>query len=199
MASSRLTTVRDGDRACIDEGVARQSLLGFELHRRTIVGDDYRQFDCGGSAGALRMVGGKFVTDNRPLIDDCAWINHCWMLYVAGFHPVRQRFGAKPCALTRNLADMSIVEAVFAPQDEALGRVCASQDRMILTPLRKNGPRKGKQTVYLFEQREEVPLVPPRDQSRSVAEEYCDGIYWLTPDRLRSNRMPLTLRACSQM
>lgn len=140
---------------------------------------------------------GRFVHDLPPLIYDCAWIDRHWYLYLAGYQDNYSRFGIPLGVLTRNFVDLTLLEPVFKPQEQSFGHICASLERMIVSPLRANGPHKGKQTIFVFEDGEEHPLALPRGYSKYQVEEYFAGHYWLTPAAMGHNRMPLTIVACT--
>lgn len=144
----------------------------------------------------MRMVNNTFVPDYRPHIYDCAWTGDDLYFYLAGYHHFHTRFGASPAYLTRNAADLSLRELLFEPQEESLARTCSSQDRLIVTPLRKGGPRKGKQTIYRFEDRDEVALTLPRGAAKFAALDYAEGTYWLQKSP-HDFREPPTIMACS--
>lgn len=159
-------------------GQARWRGLDPDGAPRSIVGDQYPRSEDGECRH--RLVNGTLVPDYRPQIHACAWTGQEWYLYLAGYHHFHTRFGASPACLTRNTPDLDVREIVYQPQEPSLASICASQDRLVVTPLRKGGPRKGKQSVYLFEQGAEMPLGLPRGCANFVLEDHADGIYWLT-------------------
>ena len=115
------------------------------------------------------------------MILDCACDDAQWRLYVGGYSAAYHRFGLAPSVLCRCGPDLSLREAEFQAREDSLGRLCRSGDRMILTPLRKNGPGKGKQTIVHFADRREESPTLPRGYSRHSIVEYGDGSYWLLP------------------
>lgn len=134
-----------------------------------------------GQTGALQFTEQEMTWDKPPLILDCAWMDNHWQLYIGGKSRAYHRFGLAPSVLSRNLPDLSLQGTVFEAREESFGRICASLDRMIVTPLRKNGPGKGKQTIYSFGDGEEHTLTLPRGYSKHSLVEYFDGCYWLLP------------------
>lgn len=136
--------------------------------------------------------------DLPPLIYDCAWIDNHWYLYAAGYHGNYNRFGIPLGVLTRNFVDLTLLEPVFKPKEQSFGQVCASLDRMIVSPLRSNGLHKGKQTMFLFGEDDENALTLPRGYSKFHVQEYCAGHYWLTPNAMGYNSMPITIAACKE-
>ncbi|MBS1197518.1 MAG: hypothetical protein H6R18_1303 [Proteobacteria bacterium] len=164
----------------------------------TTVIDDYVPSHTGSQApGGIRLDStGHLVYDLPPLVYDCAWVDNHWYLYVAGYNKNYIRFGIPLGVLSRNLVDLSILESVFKAQEQSFGHICASLDRLIVSPLRANGPHKGKQTVFTFDDREEHSLTPPRGYTKYHVQEYFSGYYWLTPEELNYNRMPVKIVAC---
>lgn len=137
------------------------------------------------------------LANSTPLILDAAWIDEHWLLYVGGFSRAYYRFGLAPSMLSRNQPDLSLQARLFTASEDSFGRICASQDRLILTPLRKNGPGKGKQSIYRFDLDQEITPVLPRGYSKHSIVEYHDGCYWLLPMPWGYEFQPLV--ACSEV
>lgn len=135
-------------------------------------------------------------TGKPPLILDAAWIEEHWHLYVGGFSAAYHRFGLAPSVLSRNRADLSLEAVLFQAGEESFGRFCASGDRLLLTPLRKGGPRKHKQSVFLLGERKECLPALPRGYTKHSLLEYFDGRWWLGPDRWGYGTLPLVV--CSE-
>jgi hypothetical protein len=139
----------------------------------------------------------RYAAANRPpILYDGAWLDKCWYLFVAGFDSVYQRAGVSPSVLTRNSIDMSLRDKVFQPVDESLAQICASMDRMIVSPYRKNGSRKGKQSIYDFKEAVEHELSMPRGYTKFSLLEYYDKSYWLTTNAMGYNGMRFEVVAC---
>lgn len=168
---------------------------------RTTVLEEYLPFHSDAAAlppgGARINRNGGLEHDLPPLIYDCAWIDRHWYLYLAGWVDNYVRFGIPLGILTRNFVDLSLLEPVFKPPEQSFGHICASLDRMIISPLRANGQRKGKQTVFMFGDGDEHALTLPRGLGKFQVAEHCAGHYWLLPAAMEYNRMPLTLAACT--
>ncbi|MFZ6745264.1 hypothetical protein ACO0LC_18730 [Undibacterium sp. JH2W] len=158
--------------------------------------NDYKPYSKTGTGGA-RLTNNSINMDLPPLIHDCAWIDEYWHLFVAGYNPVYQRDGVSPSILTRNHVDLSLHAPVFQPVDESLAHICASLDRVIVSPFFSSGQRKGKQSIYVLNEGMEYELTLPRGYSKFAVQEYCDGVYWLTPGKLGFNSMPFNVVACS--
>ncbi len=170
----------------IDSGAgrARWLLTREDGTPRTTRVEDYRQFCTNGREGGLRFDSGAgLVWDQPPVLHDCAWIGNSWHCYSAGFSYPYLRYGiaSGPSVLTRHRADLSLDTDLFLPREESLGRICASLDRMIITPLRKGGLNQGKQTIYRYCDGQEHPVTLPRGYAKHYVEEHYDRCYWMLP------------------
>lgn len=169
---------------------------------RTTVLEEYVQFHSKADSlppGGTRInSNGKMVRDLPPVIYDCAWVDNHWYLYVAGYNGNYNRFGIPLGVLTRNFVDLTLLEPVFKPQEQSFGQICASLDRMIVSPLRLNGPHKGKQTMFVFGEADERALALPRGYGKFHVQEYFAGHYWLTPNARGYNSTPITVAACKE-
>lgn len=190
----------EGRHACvleIDAAAGRARWLGTDESSAPfgLRADDYaklldeRQV---GSIGGPSLQWGQ----KSPLILDCALIGGHWHLYVGGYSRAYHRQGLAPSVLSRNGADLSVEQALFQAREDSFGRLCASGDRLILTPLRKNGPGKGKETIYHIGKNQEVAPVLPRGYTKHSIVEYADGCYWLLPMPWGYAHTPLI--ACSE-
>lgn len=144
--------------------------------------DEYKDFLM--DDGPLAGMGLALSRGRPPVLYDCAWIADHWHLYAAGFQGNHNRYGISPAVLTRNRPDVSLDKALFQPREQSFGRICASHDRLIVTPLRSNGPNKGKQTVYLYGDGQEHALGLPKGYAKHFVAEYCAGSYWVLPTHL---------------
>jgi hypothetical protein len=131
-------------------------------------------------------------------VSDCGWIDRHWLIYAAGYDKNLVRHGLPLGVLTRNLVDLSLAEAVFRPSEQSYGTICASLDRLIVSPLRQSGPHKGKQTIYTFTDAQEHAVTPPRGHAKHQVLDHAGGHYWLAPMALGYLDSPLTLLACRQ-
>lgn len=145
-----------------------------------------------GSGGGCRIDG----EDESPLFYDCAWVDNCWHLFAPAYSTLYPRHGVPLGVLTKNHDDLAVSELVFKQKDQSLGRICASLDRMIVSPFGKMFSHKGKQTIFMLQDRVELPLTLPRGYSKYCVQEFYDGHYWLTPDSLSYNRTPSIILAC---
>jgi hypothetical protein len=167
-----------------DSGRARWLHTQAEGYPRSTLLEEYLQF-CTWELGGLRVSNTGITRDQPPLLYDCAWVDNHWHLYAAGFDSAHyNRYGISLAVLTRNFVDLSFLEALFQPKEESFGRICASLDRLVVTPHRKGGIHKGKQTIYLYSDGEEHSVTMPRGYANHLIEEYCAGYYWLLANRL---------------
>ncbi len=70
---------------------------------------------------------------------------------------------------------------VFHAGEPSHGDIAASLDRLIVSPLHKSGPRKGKQTVVTLADGQEHPVTPPRGYAGHQVLACNAGHYWLAP------------------
>lgn len=152
---------------------------------------DYEQY-CGGGLGSALSFG------SPPVIYDCGWVDNHWLIYAAGFSHVYQRYGMSPSVLTRNSADLALLCTEYNPGEEIFGRIAASLDRLLMVPLRKNGVRKGKASVYTFADKTEHEVKFPKGCGKFVIEEHYDGCYWLIPARMGWGNEPYKIVACRE-
>ena len=124
---------------------------------------------------------GAAALSEPPVIRDCAWLGNEWLVYAGGFRGSAVRFGLAPSVLGAHRSDLSMREALFEAPEPSFGRLCASLDRLILTPLRKNGPAKGKQSMLRLSDKATVRIGLPRGCTQHSLVEYFDGCYWLLP------------------
>ena len=146
--------------------------------------EDYRQFCVNGREGGARLdLQAGLVWDRPAVLHDCAWIGGAWHCYTAGFSYPYLRYGIAtgPSVLARHRPDLTLDTELFLPREESLGRICASLDRAIITPLRKNGITKGKQSIYRYADGQEHEVGLPRGYAKHLVEEYLDRRYWLLP------------------
>lgn len=133
--------------------------------------------------GAIRLFSPDPHWNNPPLIQDALWDGDGWTLYVAGFHGNAHRFGLAPSLLSRHAPDLAMREALFQAGEDSFGRFCAARDRLILSPLKKGGPAKDKQTIVTLADRIEHPVKLPRGYAKHSVVDFGDGTYWLLPAR----------------
>lgn len=145
-----------------------------------------------GSGGGFHIDG----EDEPPLFYDCSRVDDGWHLYAPAYSTLYPRHGTPLGVLTKNNDDLTVSELVFRQKDQSLGRICASLDRMIVSPFGKMFSHKGKQTIFMLQDRVELPLTLPRGNSKYCVQEFYDGHYWLTPDSLSYNREPYIVMAC---
>jgi len=138
----------------------------------------------------------RLGADRPPIIFDCAWLDSSWFLFVAGFDHVYPRAGVSPSIFTRNSIDLGLLDTVFQPVDESLAHICISMDSMIISPYRKNGSRKGKQSIYNFKEAVEHELSMPRGYTKFSLLEYYDQSYWLTTNAMGYNGMQFDVVVC---
>ncbi len=141
-------------------------------------------------AGGRDLISGENLP---PLFYDCAWIDNSWHLFAVGYETNWPRYGIPLGVLSRNHDDLSVSELLFKQKEQSLGKICASLDRMIVSP------SGGKQTIFVLQDRVELPLALPGEVSKQCLQEYYDGYYWFTPDTLRSSSVPFTVMACKAL
>lgn len=162
--------------------------------------DEFRKFPMesghGGSHLVTELGKNEFRRDLPPVISECARTQNEWYLYAAGYHPPLIRFGIPLGTLTKNNDDLSVIDLVFRPDEQCFSTICASLDRVIFSPLRANGSRKGKQSIFTLSDEIDHPINLPRGFSKYQVQEYFDGLYWLTPKEIGYNGMPTQIVAC---
>lgn len=127
------------------------------------------------------MFPGFDIGKGSPLILDAAHAEGQWLLYLGGISRAYYRFGLAPSLLTLMGPDLSTHQPLFQASEDSFGRLCASGDRLILSPLRKNGAAKGKQTIFRLDDRQEIIPTLPRGYTKHSIVEYCNGSCWLLP------------------
>ena len=163
---------------------------------RTLQGDDYSAFDRNaGSTASLAQIDSRAAI---PIVNDCAWLGQEYLVYTAGFNKNYNRFGAPLSVLTRNHVNLSVMEPVFQAADASLARIGASLDRLVLSPLNKTGPRKGKQTLVTLADRQEHAITPPRGYTGHQVLACDAGYYWMAPQAMGYNRVPVTMQVCRE-
>ncbi len=186
---------RFGRHACLLE-IDQDARTAQWLNRpQTAEVSEYIPFDTVSIFGA----GGGFTLDGRgnpPLFHDCSWIDNGWYLYAPAYSTLYPRHGIPLGVLTKNHNDLTVSELVFKQKEQSLGRICASLDRMIVSPFGKMFSHKGRQTIFMLQDSAELPLTMPRGFSKYCLQEYYDEHYWLTPDSLSYNREPFIVMAC---
>nr|WP_315484259.1 hypothetical protein [uncultured Undibacterium sp.] len=162
--------------------------------------DDYRKFPIENGHGGTHLTTAlgvaTFKRDLPPVISECARIRNEWYLYAAGYNPTFIRFGIPLGTLTKNSDDLSVTDLVFRPDEQCFNTICASLDRVIISPLRANGARKGKQSIFTLEDEIDHPISLPRGFSKYQVQEYLDGRYWLTPNETGYNGTPTQIVTC---
>jgi hypothetical protein len=176
-------------------GHARWVHTGSDGGPRTLDPTDYAGFDRSGMRETLSQMDPQVLF---PIVSDCGWLDKHWLVYAAGHVKNLVRFGIPIGVLTRNLFDLSLLEPVFRPSEQSYGTICASLDRLIVSPLRKNGPHKGKQTIFTFGDAQEHAITLPRGCTKHQVLDYAAGNFWLAPQAMNYNRMPVTLSACRE-
>lgn len=187
----------EGRHACLleidpEQGQAQWLYKQADGHPYATLLNEYQPYATSITAGGLSLSGTSHGY-NPPLLADCAFIDGSWHLYAAGFNLRYVRNGISPAVLTRNAIDLSMHEALFVATEASLARICASLDRLIVTPYHKSGPHKGKQTIYLYQDKEEHDLSLPRGHTKKFVEEYYAGYYWLLPNQLGYGNNAVTL------
>jgi len=71
------------------------------------------------------------------------------------------------------------VDLVLDVDESSFGYICASLDKVLITPLYKSGRRKGKQSFFDLENGTEVSVKLPRGMSKYKIVESFDQYYWL--------------------
>ncbi|MFZ6819777.1 hypothetical protein [Undibacterium sp. Ji22W] len=167
--------------------------------RRTNV-DDYRKFPMEGGHGGIHLVTELGKTYRRqdlpPVISECARIRNQWYVYAAAYNPTFIRYGIPLGTLTKNNDELAITELIIRPEEQCYSTICASLDRVIFSPLRANGARKGKQSIFTIVDEIDHPITLPRGFAKHQVQEYLNGLYWLTPLQMGYNSMPVQIAAC---
>ncbi len=180
------------------QGRARWLHTAVDGSPRTTRLDEYAPLSRGelGPGGLRLNEQNKFVKDLSPVVSDCAWAGTHWLLYAAGFNSNLMRFGIPLGVLTRNAVDLTLFDVVLRPEEPSYGKICSSGDRLVATPLRANGPRKGKQSMFLFEDKQEQGITPPRGHAGWQVLDHAGRHTWMAPMAMGYNRAPFELIAC---
>jgi hypothetical protein len=163
---------------------------------RTLDSRDYAGFDASGMLKNMAQIDPQMV---HPVVTDCAWLDKRWLVYAAGHDKNLVRFGIPIGVLTRNQLDLSLLDPLFRPSEQSYVTICASLDRLIVSPLNKSGPHKGKQTIVILADGQEHAITLPRGCATHQLLDHDAGCYWLAPMPTTSNRLPMTLTACQQV
>lgn len=180
------------------QGRARWLHTAVDGGPRTARLDEYAPLNRGTLApGGLRLnEQNTFARDLPPVVGDCAWAGSHWLLYATGFNSNPVRFGIPLGVLTRNGADLTLFDVLLQPEEPSFGKICSSLDRLVATPLRANGPRKGRQSVFMFGDKEERPVTPPRGHAGWQVLDHAGKHTWMAPRALNANHAPFELVAC---
>lgn len=163
---------------------------------RSLAGADYAGFDA--KLGATATLSQIDQQSAAPLVYDCAWTGQDYLVYAAGYSKNYNRFGMPLSVLTRNSVDLGVLAPVFHAGEPSHGDIAASLDRLIVSPLHKSGPRKGKQTVVTLADGQEHPVTPPRGYAGHQVLACNAGHYWLAPMPRGYNRAPFALQVCRE-
>ncbi|WMW81701.1 hypothetical protein RF679_05325 [Undibacterium cyanobacteriorum] len=165
--------------------------------------EDYRKFPMEHGHGGIHIATERGKTyyrkDLPPVISECARIDNEWYVYAAGYDPSFIRYGIPLGTLTKNDDALAITELIVRPLEQCYGTICASLDRVIFSPLRANGARKGKQSIFTLSDEIDYPISMPRGFAKYQVQEYLNGLYWLTPMQMGYNRMPTQIAACVEI
>jgi hypothetical protein len=156
---------------------------------------DFAAFLDSPDRGGLRMDRGALTWDKPPLLLDAAWHDDQWLTYIGGFHGAAHRYGLPLSLLARHRPDLALEAALFTAGEESFGRLAASREHLILSPLRKNGPAKGKQTILALGDREAHALKLPTGCAKHHVLDVGEGTWWLSP--MPWGYAAATLVACS--
>lgn len=126
-----------------------------------------------------------------PLLLDVAWSEGQWLVYAGGSGAAYHRWGLAPSVLARHRPDLSLAQPLWQAGEESFGRICTSLDRVILTPLRKQGPARGRQSVRAVADGAELLLRWPRGYTKYSLVGYGAGCWWLMEDPGRCSTSPL--------
>lgn len=164
-------------------GTARWRGLGADGLPRSPRRDGHMEFvDNPLQAGFRLAADGDIVSDQAPVLTDCAWRDGHWILYSPGFHAPHGRHGhaAGPCVLSRHRADLGMERILHHPGEYSLMRLCASGDRAIIAPLTSAGPAKGKAAIW-HANGDVRPVTLPRGFPKHHVVEHGDGTWWMLP------------------
>ncbi len=144
--------------------------------------DDYAEFIKPEAIRSAYMTDGK-ITYHPPMIMDCSLNGEFINLYIGGYSNAHHKFGLPLSLISENLQNNKLNRMLFRANEQSFGRICASGNLLILTPLRKNDPSKGKQSIVNFKTGEPMHLIPPKGLTKFFMLDHYDGNYWLSKDQ----------------
>jgi hypothetical protein len=135
--------------------------------------------DC--AADGTQTAGPRYAVSGIPLIYSAAFRGDGWLFYLGPTHTAHHRGGMPPSALGQHDSDLRLQKLIHQASEDSFGVISHSEKWLIVTPYRKTGPRKGRQTlVNLHDGRVFEPALPRGHAGSSVIDHF-DGCWWLTP------------------
>ena len=116
-----------------------------------------------------------------PLIYSAAYRGEDWLFYVGPTHTSHHRFGMAPSTLGLHGTDLRLQRVVQQASEDSFGDLSRSGEWLILSPHRKNGPRKGRQTLVNLHDGRVLEPTPPRGYSGWKVIDHYAGCWWLLP------------------
>ncbi|MCB1634813.1 MAG: hypothetical protein KDI51_09505 [Xanthomonadales bacterium] len=120
-----------------------------------------------------------------PLIYSAAYRGSDWLFYVGPNQTSHHRFGMAPSTLGLHGIDLRLQRVVHQASEDSFGDLSRCGEWLILSPHRKNGPRKGRQTLINLNDGRVLEPTPPRGYSGWKVIDHYAGYWWLLPMSLR--------------
>lgn len=116
------------------------------------------------------------------LIHDLAWTGERLLVFSIGARDGYFRCGMTYSVLLDTDEHAGTPREIFEWDENVFGKICADLDRLIVTPLYKNGKRKGKQTLFDIASKTEETLELPRGHAKFTLLDMSGQTGWLTPN-----------------
>lgn len=116
-----------------------------------------------------------------PLVYSAAWRGRDWLFYVGPKHTSHHRAGMPPSALGLHGADLRLQRVIHQATEDSFGELSSCGQWLILSPYRRSGPRKGRQTLLNLHDGRVLEPSPPRGHAGWQVVDHLDGCWWLLP------------------
>lgn len=130
----------------------------------------------------------RHVSDERGLegsiIHDAAWTGDKLLIFSIGARPQYFRARMSYSILLDTDVNAKSPHEIYECDESVFGKICASLDKVILTPLYKTGPRKGKQSLFDMKKKAEEAINIPRRHTKCTVLDIGDYYAWMTPDAI---------------
>jgi hypothetical protein len=116
-----------------------------------------------------------------PLIYSAAWRGKDWLFYVGPKHTSHHRSGMRPSVLGLHGANLRLQQVIHQAAEDSFGDLSSCGQWLIVSPYRRNGPRKGRQTLVNLHDGRVLEPSPPRGHAGWQVVDHFDGCWWLQP------------------